>query len=362
MFISRKLKLENDVLRQELASLKTQYQDEVESLQKQLKTSSLEVTVAKGKCDLGTELMLSSLKGGAMLEAIRAGMATSAESLEQENHELTLLDDMFSQTHQALARLENRSEKISSQASSSMEAVTVLDDTANSIGHLVSAIQEISDQTNLLALNAAIEAARAGEAGRGFAVVADEVRTLAGKAHDASKQIDKLVNQVLTQVGSIKNTIDENHVCAEEVSASSAQIGSIVNEVILKSEHMQDVIHVASTRAFLDTVKLDHAVWKSNIYSHLEKKAFNETVNTHTECRLGKWYYNGGGVQYKNLRSYSLLEEPHRLVHEHGREAMQSGNKTNIGKIISSVHAMEDASTQVVYQLDGLMDEIINSK
>lgn len=361
MFTSGKLKLENDVLRQELAALKTQYQNEVDALEGQLKMSSLEVTAVKDKCDLGTELMLSSLKGGAMLEAIRTGMATSAESLEQENHELKLLDDMFNQTHQALARLESRSEKIGSQASSSMEAVTVLDDTANSIGHLVSAIQEISDQTNLLALNAAIEAARAGEAGRGFAVVADEVRTLAGKAHDASKQIDKLVNQVITQVSSIKNTIDENHVCAEEISTSSAQIGSIVNEVILKSEHMQDVIYVASTRAFLDTVKLDHAVWKSDIYNNLEKKAFKENVNTHTECRLGKWYQKGGGVQYKNLRGYSLLEEPHRLVHEYGRDAMQSGNDNDIGKIIRSVHAMEDASTKVVYQLDGLMDEIVSS-
>lgn len=362
MFTSKKQKQENEKLKQEIEELKKRHQSELNALRANLDDSLQESESAKNSCDLGTQLMLSSLKGGAMLEAIRTGLASSAESLDKEHHELKRLDEMFSQTHQALTRLEDRSEKINTQANSSMAAVTVLDDTANSISHLVSSIQEISDQTNLLALNAAIEAARAGEAGRGFAVVADEVRTLAGKARDASEQIDKLVNQVLVQVGSIKQTIGDNHVCAEEVSASSAQIGSIVNEVIVKSEHMQDVIHVASTRAFLDTVKLDHAVWKNNIYTLLEKRTFNESVNSDRECRLGNWYFKGEGTQYKHLRCYSMIEEPHRSVHEFGKEAMQSGMNQNVGKIISSVHSMEDASTKVVFQLDGLMSEIINAK
>ncbi|MCV5941342.1 hypothetical protein OFN64_32205, partial [Escherichia coli] len=90
-----------------------------------------------------------------------------------------------------------------------------------------------------------------------------------------------------TQVSSIKSAIDENQICAEEVSASSAQIGSIVNEVVVKSEHMKRVIHFASTRSFLDTVKLDHAIWKNNIYRLLQSGSFGETVNSHSECRLG---------------------------------------------------------------------------
>lgn len=362
MFVSRKLKLENDDLRKELVELKAQYQNEIDTLRSQLDISSHEVRTTEAKCDLGTQLMLSSLKGSSMLDAIRTGMASSAESLAKESQELKLLDEMFEQTHQALSRLETRAGNIKNQANSSLKAVTVLDHTANSIGQLVSTIQEISAQTNLLALNAAIEAARAGEAGRGFAVVADEVRTLAGKAHNASEQIDKLVNQVVTQVASIKNTIDENQVCAEEISVSSAQISTIVNQVIVKSEYMQDVIHVASTQAFLNTVKLDHAVWKSNIYTFLEKKSFDKIVNAHTECRLGVWYHKGDGTQYKNLPSYALLEKPHRLVHVHGKEAMKSGRDKDIGKLISSVNAMEETSSQVIYQLDRLMDEIINSK
>ncbi|WP_375748147.1 methyl-accepting chemotaxis protein [Vibrio sp. HN007] len=362
MFGSRKLAVENQVLKDELSNLKSHYQAEIDALKGQLSEVNERADTEKAHCNMGTQLMSSSLQGGTMLDAIRGGLAESAESLYTENKELKLLDEMFDQTHQALARLETRADKIGEQATSSTEAVGVLDTTVNSISALVSTIQEISDQTNLLALNAAIEAARAGEAGRGFAVVADEVRTLAGKAHDASEQINGLVKQVLDQVGAIKITIDENQVCAEEVSASSAQIGSIVNEVIVKSEHMQGVIQVASTRAFLDTVKLDHAVWKNNLYTLLEKQSFNEPVTDHKSCRLGNWYYNGDGKYYQHLRSFQLLEEPHRLVHEHGMAAMKSGATQNNHHLIRSVNAMESASEQVVHRLDDLMREFISSK
>ena len=360
IFPSAKLKQENAQLKEELAKLRAEYDAELSAMKSALKSKESDVHEVQQQCDMGTELMLSHLKGSSMLEAIRNGMVVSAESLANENEELKLLDDMFGQTHQALAGLETRADNISSQATSSLDAVNELDRTANSINDLVSTIQEISDQTNLLALNAAIEAARAGEAGRGFAVVADEVRSLAGKARDASTQIESLVNQVLEQVSSIKETVDNNYHSSEEVSASSAQIGSIVNEVITKSEHMQEVIRVASTRAFLDTVKLDHAVWKNNIYQQLEERSFGQYVNDHKECRLGKWYYQGEGkLQYSGLRSFASLEAPHKQVHDFGREAMKFGQQHECQQVISAVNSMESASDNVVRHLDGLMDEII---
>ncbi len=362
IFAARKLRKENDALRNELSAQKAHYESQVEHLGAQLNERDHIIVQAQQECGLGNELMKSHLKGGGMLQVIRTGLATSAESLAEENEALKELDEMFGQTHAALSRLDTRAEKIRVQANNSMEAAVVLDKTAMSISQLVSTIQEISDQTNLLALNAAIEAARAGEAGRGFAVVADEVRTLAGKAHAASTQIENLVNQVISQVGSIKETIEDNQHCAEEVSTSSQQIDAVVTDVLKKSGHMQEVIRIASTRAFLDTVKLDHAVWKNCIYQQLEDKNFDAAVNTHSECRLGSWYYKGDGRdRFSHMRSFSALEAPHKMVHDFGRQAMTSGKQEDMKNIISSVNSMESSSEEVVHQIERLMDEIIQT-
>ncbi len=359
MFQAKKIKKENDKLQQEILILKSEHQAEKDAWAAELKQAKELAEQLRSEEMFSEKLMLNNLKGGSMLEAIRTGMADGAKVLSHENEELKQLSGMFNQTHQAINRLDNRAVKISEQAAQSIDAVEMLDGTANSIRALVSSIQEISDQTNLLALNAAIEAARAGEAGRGFAVVADEVRTLAGKANGASQQIDNLVNQVFEQVGTLKSSIGENQVCAEEVSASSAQISTIVNELVVKSEHMNQVINTASVGAFMDTVKLDHAVWKNNVYRMLQERVFDQQVNSHTECRLGTWYHQGEGKNYSQFRSYQLIDAPHKAVHDNGKKALNRAQAGDLTQALECVAMMEEASEEVVVQLDSLMGSII---
>ncbi|MCB5161091.1 methyl-accepting chemotaxis protein [Marinomonas algarum] len=359
MFFNSELKKKNAALTLQLEEERAAHQLALQSLQAQLDTSTAELDVIKGQSGGNDELIRYQLRGGEMLNSIRFGLADSAENLIEERKSMAKLDDVFQQTRTALSRLSERAGLINTQASDSMGAANVLDKTANDISQLVSSIQEISSQTNLLALNAAIEAARAGTAGRGFAVVADEVRNLAGKTHSASEQVETLVKQVIAQTEQIKGMVNQNKDSAMDISASSVQIDKVVDNVISRSDHMQSVISVAATHSFLNTVKLDHAVWKNVIYDRINKKKFDEEVNMHTECRLGKWYYDGyGGRHFQKSSSFKSIETPHKMVHESGRSALKAAQFGNTQEMLLHLDKMETASLQIIVHIDDLMAEI----
>jgi len=356
----------NSALKQRIAELELQlnrqqetHRAEIDQLQQQLNEQCTQSAAAKRHDAYQQSVCATMLMGGAMLGQIREELAKNAGQLEHEHQALTALDEIFGQTHQALANLEHRATQISKDAEQSASVTAVLDGTANAINQLISSIQEISDQTNLLALNAAIEAARAGEAGRGFAVVADEVRQLAGKAHQASNQIEQLVRQIIDQTGQIRGMVNQSQHSASDVAASSGQIETVVAKVISTSSHMQKVISQSSTMAFLNTVKLDHAVWKHHVYQLIQEQRFSESVNAHSECRLGKWYFEGEGKKrYSGMRSFQQLDTPHKAVHQCGRDALSAGLRGDHQAMQQALVQMEQSSQQVTDLITQLQQEI----
>jgi methyl-accepting chemotaxis protein len=109
--------------------------------------------------------------------------------------------------------------------------VVSMGENSDEIGNIVSVIREIADQTNLLALNAAIEAARAGEQGRGFAVVADEVRKLAERTTGATVQIGGMIEGILQQIEGAVHGMQEGRAQAEQGVILASRAGEALSSI-----------------------------------------------------------------------------------------------------------------------------------
>lgn len=130
------------------------------------------------------------------------------------------------------------------------DQVSQLDATAQQIADIIGTIREIADQTNLLALNAAIEAARAGEQGRGFAVVADEVRTLAEKTSQSSEEITSIISHLTNHVhevtGSMGQVVEQVQVNADNAGHTAATIDDAANEIMISAKNAQTIDQISS--------------------------------------------------------------------------------------------------------------------
>ncbi len=132
--------------------------------------------------------------------------------------------------------------RIAGTVKKSAKTVQALGKNSEAIGEIVQVIEEIADQTNLLALNAAIEAARAGEHGRGFAVVADEVRKLADRTTKATKEIGAMITQIQTDTSAAVETMDEGTAEVERGIELTQRAGESLKNIIKAAERVVDVI------------------------------------------------------------------------------------------------------------------------
>ncbi|MGE5498111.1 MAG: methyl-accepting chemotaxis protein, partial [Syntrophothermus sp.] len=132
--------------------------------------------------------------------------------------------------------------RISDVVINSAQQVTELGNSSKQIGNIIQVIDDIADQTNLLALNAAIEAARAGEQGRGFAVVADEVRKLAEKTTKATKEIDAMIRRIQQDTDTAVKLIQNGTQEAETGKNLAARANKSLEEIIVGTENVTAII------------------------------------------------------------------------------------------------------------------------
>lgn len=172
----------------------------------------------------------------ATLTDMAANCTDAAQAAENASSQTNLGDDIVKQMVSSIQDMSIQLNKIST-------VIAELENQSNSIGSVLDVIQGIADQTNLLALNAAIEAARAGEQGRGFAVVADEVRSLAQRTHVSTTEIHTMINSLQqgtkSAVSSMESGLSSAAVCVEQAESA----GSALNEIRSAVGMMTDMTH-----------------------------------------------------------------------------------------------------------------------
>ena len=387
------------------------------------------ITNTRSLGDNISELLATILMSGENLANTINTLSASANSLSvSSNEQAASLEETAAAIEEISSNIQNNSENVMKMkkieedvlvssstgkklAKDTVDSMNQINEQVNSISEAIVMIDQIAFQTNILSLNAAVEAATAGEAGKGFAVVAQEVRNLAARSAEVAKEVKALVEKAteksiqgkdiadkmitgyedleahiketkdlmdlvsnaskeqeigITQINDSVNLLDQNTQqnasdatsiadLSKDVEGLSNNLINVANNAEFK-QRARDQISDMNLTNKLNQLKLDHLVFKEESFSLLsEQKNRDLKVKTSSECNLGKWIeqMQSQGKSFVNTSNWQKLKEHHDKVHSQVQEYIdQCNNHATNNTLIEVGNKIEDATNEVFKCLD----------
>lgn len=339
-----------------------EFVDAIENVSKSI--SIMKVQEMKQRRDvLNSELSKLSVQVTESLSVIQANLHDNINALKEVTSATTNAANLANDSRDTISIIINELNMLNEKVSNNNDAIGHITSRTNEINSVIQLITDIADQTNLLALNAAIEAARAGEHGRGFAVVADEVRKLAERTHKATGEISVSINSLQQDMSEIQTSAEEMNEVVERSSSSIINFESTLVSLNEGSSQIVNSSHHMENSTFVILAKIDHILYKARAYNSImmcDRKL--EIMDSH-QCRMGKWYDGEGKERFGRTNNYSLISDPHLIVHKNANANIALITKgeeailTHSEEIIANFKEMENASDRLFVLLDNMLAE-----